>query len=152
MKSKFRTFALMSLLLGMVAGFTHAPVGQPPLPPSQEQLTQKFIQCFRDEFNPTDEQLDTLKNKILKGEDPQSAGRAVEAKKSELERLLESDANDATLLAQFNQIEEVKKSLATSHFLKMLTLRSILTPEQRSHFCACRRKLAPKPPGGPIGT
>jgi uncharacterized protein YecT (DUF1311 family) len=113
-----------------------------PHPPTPEERAKQFVDCFRREFNPTDEQLNTLKEKILKAteEDKQNA-KELRVATEHLETGLESSTSETDLIAAFSKVKELKNRMSESHFLKMLALRSVLTAEQRSQFLVCKRKM-----------
>lgn len=116
---------------------------KPPAPPSKEERTKQFISCFREVFNPTDEQLNTLKTKILTDDAMAGVAAEMERERDEMEKRMESDAQDEELLQRFHKVEELRSKMSEDHFRRMLALRSILTAEQRSKFLECKRRMGP---------
>jgi len=136
------TFALIAVL----AGCTHS--GTPPRPPGREQQIKQFIQCFREEFKPTDEQLNFLKDTVMKEDGSQRAlEKQLHRIRGDLDRGFSTDMPEKELLALFNLMSDTERKLSEGQFRKMMSLRAILNVEQRNHFSTCRKRLGPPQPG-----
>ncbi|MGZ3653618.1 MAG: Spy/CpxP family protein refolding chaperone [Bdellovibrionota bacterium] len=116
----------------------------PPMPPTPEDRQKEFVHCFREEMQPTDEQVKILEGRIFV-DHPEIHGVAESLKKAneELEKGLESETADPVLLDRFHQVARLRNQLSEDHFKRMLVLRSVLTPEQRAKFLNCKRRMGP---------
>jgi Spy/CpxP family protein refolding chaperone len=138
----------MKTLLTLFAIATALAACTPPRPPTQQEKLQQFVHCFREEMQPTDDQVNQLQGKIL-GDDKdikivdESFRKATDALETQLEN---PAASDAELLPLYRKVAGIRAQLQEDHFRRMLQLRNILTPEQKKKFLACKRKLAPPTP------
>ena len=118
-----------------------------PIHPPQERQ-KEFVRCFREEFDPTDAQLDTLEKEVFANNaDIRATAEALKVQTEEMEARLETaDAPDSELLERFQRIAALRAKLSEDHFRRMLALRAVLTPEQRKKFLVCKRRLGPPAP------
>jgi hypothetical protein len=117
---------------------------KPPAPPSKSERQKEFVSCFRQEFDPTDQQLEILEKRIFSNTfEVEQIANQLKITTQELERHLESDTSDAEVLDDFHKVGVLKQKMSEDHFRRMLALRAILTSSQRKKFLACKRKLGP---------
>ena len=76
----------------------------------------------------------------------------LDRQEAELSRLLEANADEATVLRQVDKVEGVRGSLNKARTLMLLHMRQVLTPKQNKRFNAVfeqYRRDNPRPVGPP---
>ena len=87
------------------------------------------------ELNLTKEQQEKIsKIRSESREKRQALQQEMQGLKSEMQKAMESNADDAALKAIFDKKQAVKKQMAEQRFNTMLGIRAELTPEQRKKF------------------
>lgn len=94
------------------------------------------LKKIKEQLNLTKEQ-----NKLLKDsqatfgkETMKKKHGELEAAQKDLEQALKSDATDEQIRAKFTALQKLQEDFAKTRFEKILYVRSILTPEQRTKF------------------
>lgn len=116
----------------------------PPRPPSKQERAEQFARCFREEMNPSPEQITSLQALLGDESRIQAVNSGLQAATDKLEKALESPkAAEPELLSLFKEVDQLKSKLSEDHFHRMLMLRSLLSDEQKARFLVCKRKLGP---------
>jgi len=137
---KIKNLQYLSILAVLASCSFH-----PPAPPSKEEREREFVRCFREEMQPTDEQVKQLQGEILRPDAAtRQAAEDLRKETNDLERLLETPAaKDPELLDHFRRVGALRDRLSEDHFRKMLVLRGILRDDQKKRFLDCKRKMGP---------
>src|SRR2546425_2588992 len=99
----------------------------------------------------TDDQIDRLENILARNRQRlEDMGADVKKKRAALDAWLTEDRTDeATILAQVDQIEHARATLGKARVTMLLEMRKVLTPEQQQQLAQLRQKHKRKAGGDP---
>ena len=106
-----------------------------------ERRGQAFLECFEREYNPSAEQMEKIRALHADREQMREMRTKIRDARQKLHEAMRSDASEAELRKQFSEVQKLKQEMKSNYFERMLSLRAILTPEQREKLGACRMKM-----------
>ncbi len=128
------------LFASLVAGLAYAEGG------GGHQGKSHHNQKWLEKLDLTDAQTQQIQEiKQSFHSDMKSKRETMHKAKQELKAALKTDASEASLKKQFNELQTMRKDFATARFEKVLAIPAVLTPEQRAKFEGFGRRRHKKP-------
>ena len=101
----------------------------------QARKAEKFLDHITQQLNLTPEQQEKIK--AMSGGESEQMSRKHEVMRTahdELEQAMKSSASDEEIRAKFTELEKIQSEFAKARLERVLAIRAVLTPEQRTKF------------------